>query len=968
MSSAISRFTTALLAGSQENTLALAALNFDFSLYKVEAPTEYKALGTCLSEERRRLAESGSHHITARKLGAIFRSKIPSVPNLIRAYGERVSEIAKSATNAEAVKNHTLFAEKIGIDGTAIWAAATSGNEALYVQLLACILARFWSSQEAVSIWAEIIDSRRQELSNRTGDYDFPEVAAMQANVTREQLAEWDASARAWLRAADVVKNKQQTQLRLIINNVNVAVNNTRSTYDSVMEAWVSSLKVVDNLVCGIPQSIYDGAALVGLSAWHLYPDMSVYEKTPKEIKQEDPLIYIGGILTIGLESSPESDRGVCWSLPLAKFRYYGDPVVATKTLGSRNSRVSFEQLNFVAIGCLSKTWPEPHVNYMNICSYYSLLWKYAEAHAIKLDKVNHGKSWLNYLGTASQVFLDSYVHGEDMQSLNRLMNFGRRRCESFFNSQGVPISFETQMLNMTKPKVFIRALKLNRRLEYLRRIAGNLSGRNTDWIIVYRDDENKLAFATALPCRGVKRLKPYRPSHCYWQNPSHVRSEMEGYHTPIHPWTVSYNDLDALLTISCVGLEWPDEDEFVFRYRPYMQAEGKTRHFRLNFKPVIGDQQAAMLCWKLSKQRGSPPKIEVPESVSYEEILSVMRRDGLSNLPDFPRVHGWEALQALGAVGGLYNTLRTANISMDITSSALESAEWVKYSGDGSVPWYCPLPITREAAFSCIILLETGDQDLDPKQLTSVMAISVSDSIYAASPLTCDPYKSPEGFEICRALGNVGKAGVSLLIPPPRPRIRQHKNDEWNVINHDTWNGKSQNSFDNTSLHLSLTEYRVPYTTEHEGARDIQAFFQEAVISVYDGGVWIGDIDILKSLSKSQPDLLRVSQQCPHGAHEISLIVNRDGAVTQAPRKASTELITITSIDNWSELLDTPKNPVVVRSHENWLGRLAAASLSSQLGHRTIILPHVNCKKGCFSNINFMRKWILENGDVVIF
>lgn len=265
MADAISRLNAALVTASQENTFALANLNFDFSLFKVKAPTEYEALSTCLSKERRTLAESGSYHVTARKLGAIFRSKIPDVSNLLRAYEKRVSEIAKDLVNTEDARNYALFTEKIGIDATAIWAAATSGNEALCVQLLACMLARIWSSQEAISIWAEILDSRKQELSCTARD--FSDLTAKDAEVTREQLAEWDASARAWLRAADVSKNKQQTQLRLIINNINVAVNNTMSTYESVMEAWISSMKVVDNLAQGIPQSIHEGAALVGLSA-----------------------------------------------------------------------------------------------------------------------------------------------------------------------------------------------------------------------------------------------------------------------------------------------------------------------------------------------------------------------------------------------------------------------------------------------------------------------------------------------------------------------------------------------------------------------------------------------------------------------------------------------------------------------------------------------------------------------------
>jgi hypothetical protein len=152
MSSAISRVTNALLAGSRENTLALAALNFDFSLYKVEAPAEYQGLDTSLSQELHSLAESGSQHLTARKLGALFWSKIPRVPSLIKAYGRRVSKIAQTTANLEVLKNHGVFANKIGIDGTTIEAAATSGSEALGVQLLACMLTRIWSAPEAVSI------------------------------------------------------------------------------------------------------------------------------------------------------------------------------------------------------------------------------------------------------------------------------------------------------------------------------------------------------------------------------------------------------------------------------------------------------------------------------------------------------------------------------------------------------------------------------------------------------------------------------------------------------------------------------------------------------------------------------------------------------------------------------------------------------------------------------------------------
>lgn len=50
---------------------------------------------------------------------------------------------------------------------------------------------------------------------------------------------------------------------------------------------------------------------LLGLSAWHPYPDMIVHGKVKKETRQADPHIPAGGILTLGLEFDKEDGRGV---------------------------------------------------------------------------------------------------------------------------------------------------------------------------------------------------------------------------------------------------------------------------------------------------------------------------------------------------------------------------------------------------------------------------------------------------------------------------------------------------------------------------------------------------------------------------------------------------------------------------------------------------------------------------------
>ena len=133
----INKLLGALGAFQIENTLALAYISFDFSLFKVTAPPEYQPLGAALSDSRRSNAEDGIQHITARKLGALFQQDLPSTPNLVKAYGRRVSEISSNGkVNPKGTSTDGTFASHVGADGTTIWAAATSGQGAMAVHLL----------------------------------------------------------------------------------------------------------------------------------------------------------------------------------------------------------------------------------------------------------------------------------------------------------------------------------------------------------------------------------------------------------------------------------------------------------------------------------------------------------------------------------------------------------------------------------------------------------------------------------------------------------------------------------------------------------------------------------------------------------------------------------------------------------------------------------------------------------------
>ena len=60
----------------------------------------------------------------------------------------------------------------------------------------------------------------------------------------------------------------------LIVDNVGLPVRSHPELYESVMDVWINAMTVVEKLVAGVAQSMNDPSVLMGLSAWHIYPDM----------------------------------------------------------------------------------------------------------------------------------------------------------------------------------------------------------------------------------------------------------------------------------------------------------------------------------------------------------------------------------------------------------------------------------------------------------------------------------------------------------------------------------------------------------------------------------------------------------------------------------------------------------------------------------------------------------------------
>lgn len=123
-----------------------------------------------------------------------------------------------------------------------------------------------------------MVAERKKQIipENLAEPLSYPDLLASQIQISRDQLAEWDNSARAWLQRADEAKKTEQTQTRLILDNLNVCVNSMPTTYASVIEAWKSALLGLESLLKGVSQNLSNGGLLLALLSWHLFPDMLV--------------------------------------------------------------------------------------------------------------------------------------------------------------------------------------------------------------------------------------------------------------------------------------------------------------------------------------------------------------------------------------------------------------------------------------------------------------------------------------------------------------------------------------------------------------------------------------------------------------------------------------------------------------------------------------------------------------------
>lgn len=1041
----LGEFNAALNSIRASNTNALVNVGLELNIFTkrlVQPPAEYAGVGQHLAPSRRQEAQDGTRHAIARKLGLLFRDKalLPSTPELIRAYGTRSSEIARSsAANPQGNSSHGAFAGLIGADATTLWAAATSGWTSIQCHLLACLLARIWDSPEATSIWVEIVAARKDELKKRLaqqGELEQEVLFVVDEDISRTDLLDWDASARAWLRVADKVMAKQQTQVRLIVDNLSISVNAKPNTYESVMEAWSSAMTQMEKLLLGVPLQVHSGDILLGLVSWHLYPDMEYLSTRRQTIGQKDPLLEGRGLLTVGLEPSPrinEDNRSLYWSLPLSHLRYYGRlPVSRTQSFRTTDhDRVSIDEMLWAMICAYIQPWDDGSVPTRQILEFVSDI--AFDFQRICLESLpswkNSPTSWLRLLGEICTEYKDKL----DEPRVRRLRMLGQRNPTEYSPFQGV--------FNLS---TYLRASNsLEDKIQILRNKASALSQElrpgDYEFLIVYGfppESETKTPYtwfevATVRPERAIRpqdenkspqdrrweldRASPLEHRRWILNSPgkelkdeqlqrqaeiSAMRENVEG--SRVQPSSSPFNIKQTpfrprIKTTESGVIETASSQRYHDSYRPRrrdrstpdlyydhrtLKSSEEEIPFELSlaldsrkepwiYTSVVGDVNNIILLRRQHRvapvihQHGKSERRKPDEESRVRQlfetlgVLDTMRtfRPGSISLEkcaqemNFKADHN-KALLGMTFIRDLYRGMEGATVDVRAIKADFRKALWVTKAlesqgepvtvgkerrfviidhadeGGRVVPALAARDYGPSTCFACIAMMETGSYNLNPAELQSVFALCSAESLYIATALLQDPAASGPDGDSClvrRYTGSIGRAGMAFLVPPKEPEIRSYDHvDEWYRCDHKQFDGVMEDNFTSTSLHLSFSQASQAINIDFSGGRDVEAYFLETLISVYDKEAWVAELDVLQAM-KSQGLVRRFlkADTCTCSASgEYSLI----------------------AVDSYAEMLIPPRDWGVIRAEGNWQARLAAASICLAAGYKVVLKPKRTC------------------------
>ena len=714
-------------------------------------------------------------------------------------------------------------------------------------------------------------------------------------------------------------------------------------------------MKTLQDLILGRPQRISKGALLVGLSCWHIYPDLNVVGPLTS-VHFNDALVKEGGIITLGLQSAtPGDDIGVRWSLSLSHLRYYGAPVTVSTSSGANASRISMEELQMIALGSVFGAWGQCITDPLVGAKMILIL---KSSFRIKTDvELETRKPGFHLLCADAKRLIDDSSDTGRRNNLS-LIGYGCRRAQNFLLS---PTHTLKPAFGLANPDNLWRAistdngieLTTSEEVEKLRSFATLCGFACKHCVIRFRlgdSPDYMFAYTTAIPIsqRPLKRdpegkIKSTQSHVCWVTDTSQLidRSSTTTNIAQTHEY-VSPADLISA-SEKPMGFSWIRAPESI--RAGCTQSTTVNGDQCLEFHHVIGDAgKSSLFCVTRSSVKKplcdreiinvmqaydfDPPNVDEVLQDTKSQTRFDRPKDNV--MPDRPSTALKLSLENLAMAGSLYRQFPGATVSLSVTNlSMYKIADFLHFE------------INLSAKFACIAMFETGSNMVHSQQLSSVMALSSGNSIYAANALLQDPLNPnlPGVLGITRIVGNIDRPGVVMLAPPQAPLLRPDDPRSWRVINHSNFDDNLNNSFPETSLHLSFTEYEIPLSVPI-GAKDAEVSIVETLISTYDRQSWVADLDIIASL-RNEDLFKRLSPpRCKHENDRPRPPLQVP--VTQIGRISRKQLVSITS---WEELLDPPaglgaSSIGVVQAFKDWHARVATMSVSVQKGLRTVVLP----------------------------
>ncbi|KAI1455912.1 hypothetical protein F4805DRAFT_434667 [Annulohypoxylon moriforme] len=291
----------------------------------------------------------------------------------------------------------------------------------------------------------------------------------------------------------------------LFSEKTGASVNHLNDPYDSVMLAWKDAMTAMNNLVKGIPMRVVNGAIPLGMSAWHLYPNLNVLSQGPDLILQNDPLIGRTGILTIDSEIRAEGQEGIRWSLPLSYMRYYGPPIKTEQIIAVDRSRISMNQFGFVLLGCAMSQWRDllkPVFKAINLMmklheALRNLISRSSRCIS-RIQGLTARSSWIGQLLKAAEDF--GMTDGDEQEVAMKLIQYGRRHGEFLCDITDHP----PPCFGLCEPSLMLRMLDgPEPRIAYLRALAKHWNISNANYVIQYQQVKNIVEYCSIKPFDG---------------------------------------------------------------------------------------------------------------------------------------------------------------------------------------------------------------------------------------------------------------------------------------------------------------------------------------------------------------------------------------------------------------------------------------------------------------------------------